>query len=95
MYYMCTYTYTPNVAYIRRPPKDYKVVAILSALFCFLPLGIFSIYYSYKVNLYYSRGELTSANRSSERTRLLIQLTVITGCVLWFAGILALLYVGS
>lgn len=46
-------SYAPNVAYVRNPPKDFRAGAILSAIFCFFPLGFFAIYYSYRVSYYF------------------------------------------
>ncbi|XP_061197139.1 uncharacterized protein LOC133205355 isoform X2 [Saccostrea echinata] len=45
-------SYAPNVAYIRKPPKDFRAGVLLSAIFCFLPLGLFALYYSCKALCY-------------------------------------------
>lgn len=45
-------SYAPNVAYIRNPPKDFRMGAILSAIFCFFPLGLLAIYYSFRVSMF-------------------------------------------
>ncbi|XP_062583534.1 synapse differentiation-inducing gene protein 1-like isoform X2 [Saccostrea cucullata] len=80
-------SYAPNVAYIRKPPKDFRAGALLSAIFCFLPLGLFALYYSCKVNKLYQRGNLTESIKASDRTRFLINITLLFGSLLWFGGI--------
>ncbi|XP_022336520.1 synapse differentiation-inducing gene protein 1-like isoform X2 [Crassostrea virginica] len=83
-------SYAPNVAYVRNPPKDFRAGAILSAIFCFFPLGFFAIYYSYRVQKQFHRGDLSGSITASERTRLLINLTLLVGSLLWFGGIIGI-----
>lgn len=81
-------SYAPNVAYIRNPPKDFRMGALLSAIFCFFPLGLLAIYYSFKTEKLFRNGNLSGSITASERTRLLINLTLLMGSLLWFGGVI-------
>lgn len=81
-------SYAPNVAYIRNPPKDFRMGAILSAIFCFFPLGLLAIYYSFRTEKLFRSGNLSGSITASERTRLLINLTLLMGSLLWFGGVI-------
>ncbi len=47
------------------PPENYLVWAILSTIFCCLPLGVVSIIKSTEVNSKWQRGDYDGAMRSS------------------------------
>lgn len=81
-------SYAPNVAYIRNPPKDFRMGAILSAIFCFFPLGLFAIYYSFRTERLFRSGNLSGSITASDRTRLLINLALLVGSLLWFGGVI-------
>lgn len=55
--------YGPNPNMI--PPQSYLVWAILTTLFCCLPLGIVSIVYSSQVDSEWNRGNVENAYRKS------------------------------
>ena len=63
--------YQPNYAQGQRPPKpdNYLVWAILSTIFCCLPLGIVSIVYASKVDSQYSSGDYAGAQNSSNKAK--------------------------
>lgn len=82
----------PTVAYIRRQPQDFRIGAILASAFCFFPIGMIALYFSYQVNKLYLRGDLNGAVVASGRTKFLLQVTVVLGCLIWFAGIFGILY---
>ncbi|XP_071172855.1 synapse differentiation-inducing gene protein 1-like [Mytilus edulis] len=82
----------PTVAFVRRQPKDYKFGSILVSVFCFFPVGLIALYFSYQVSKFYLRGDLDRSVTSSERTKSLIQITVVIGCLIWFGAIFGLLY---
>ncbi|XP_021350113.1 synapse differentiation-inducing gene protein 1-like isoform X2 [Mizuhopecten yessoensis] len=85
----------PNVAYLRQPPRNYRIGAILSAILCFFPIGILSIISSRKVTRALEIGDHGGAMAASDRTRLLIQITVIVGGLIWFGGLLGIIYVST
>lgn len=59
----------PNSAQEERPPKpiSHLDLAILSTLFCCLPLGIVSIVYAAKVNDLYNAGDYAGAQDASDK----------------------------
>ncbi|XP_060068529.1 proline-rich transmembrane protein 1-like [Ylistrum balloti] len=85
----------PNVAYLRQPPRHYRIGAILSTVLCFFPIGILSIISSRKVTKSMAIGDHGGALAASDRTRLLIQITVIVGGLLWFGGLLGIIYMST
>ena len=50
-------------------PDDYLVWAILSTLFCCLPLGIVSIIYATRVSSYYIAGDYEAAYEASQKAK--------------------------
>lgn len=50
-------------------PNNHMIWAILSAIFCFLPLGIVSIYYAWKVDGLYNDGKYEEAQESADKAK--------------------------
>ena len=51
------------------PPPNYLVFAILTTLFCCLPLGVASIVFAAQVNSKYAMGDYAGALASSAKAR--------------------------
>ncbi|MHB1739475.1 MAG: CD225/dispanin family protein [Actinomycetes bacterium] len=51
------------------PPQNYLVWAILSTVFCCLPLGIVSIVYAAQVNSKWAAGDVAGATDASARAK--------------------------
>lgn len=51
------------------PPSSHLVLAILTTIFCCLPLGIVSIVYASKVDSLYSVGDIAGATYNSLQAR--------------------------
>lgn len=51
------------------PPQNYLVWAILTTLFCCLPLGVVSIVYSTQVNSKWAMGDAAGAYDSSNKAK--------------------------
>ena len=64
------------------PPPNHLVWAILSTLFCCLPLGIASIVFSAQVNSKYNVGDYAGAQESSRKARSFALWATIIGLVL-------------
>lgn len=78
------------------PPPNHLVWAILSTLFCCLPLGIASIVFAAQVNGKYSAGDYQGAQESSRKARQFALWATIAGvivgilyAVLIFAGVVS------
>src|SRR4051794_19109749 len=52
-----------------QPPQNYLVWAILSTVFCCLPLGIVSIVYAAQVNSKWAMGDVAGAQESSRKAK--------------------------
>lgn len=81
--------YQPNYAQGQRPPKpdNYLIWAILSTLFCCLPLGVVSIVYSSKVDGQYNAGDFVGAQDSADKAKKFAMWSAIS------AGILIAIYI--
>ena len=75
--------YQPNYAQGQRPPKpdNHLVWAILSTIFCCLPLGIVSIVYSSKVDGQYNAGDYAGAQDSANKAKKFAMWGAIAGIV--------------
>lgn len=77
--------YQPHYAQGQPPkPNNHLAWAILSTLFCCLPLGIVSIVYSAKVDGLYNSGDYAGAYNAANKA----QNYAMWGTVLGFIGIL-------
>jgi predicted secreted protein len=63
------------------PPPNHLVWAILSTLFCCLPLGIASIVFAAQVNGKWASGDYTGAVESSKKARTFALWGTIIGAV--------------
>ena len=64
------------------PPPNHLVWAILTTLFCCLPLGIASIVFAAQVNSKYTAGDYAGAQESSRKARQFALWGTIVGVVL-------------
>jgi len=88
--------YQPNYAQGQRPPKpdNYLVWAILSTLFCCLPLGIVSIVFSSKVDGQYNAGDYMGAQDSANKAKNFAMWGAIIGVVGLIIYILLVVFAG-
>ena len=77
------------------PPPNYLVWAILSTIFCFLPLGIVSIVFSAQVNSKWAIGDVAGAQRASELAKKLTIWTVVVGVIGDIVAVVALIALGT
>jgi predicted secreted protein len=63
------------------PPPNYLVWAILSTLFCCLPLGIVSIVFAAQVNSKWTSGDVAGAQEASRKARTFALWSTIIGVV--------------
>jgi predicted secreted protein len=72
------------------PPPNYLVWAILTTLFCCLPLGIASIVFAAQVNGKYSAGDVRGAQEASEKAKKFAIWSAVAGLVV---GVLYAIFV--
>ncbi|SDP44865.1 Interferon-induced transmembrane protein [Pedococcus dokdonensis] len=73
------------------PPPNYLVWAILSTIFCCLPLGIASIVFAAQVNGKYASGDVAGAQDSSAKAKRFAIIAAVVGVVvnaIYFAVVL-------
>ncbi|MEV4285083.1 CD225/dispanin family protein [Nonomuraea bangladeshensis] len=75
----------------QQPPDNHLVPAILTTLFCCLPLGIVSIVKSSQVNQKWQVGDYQGAVQASEEAKTWWKRSIIFGAIGW--GLLVLFYV--
>jgi hypothetical protein len=63
------------------PPPNYLVWAILSTIFCCLPLGIASIVFAAQVNGKWASGDAAGAQASSDKAKRFAILAAVIGLV--------------
>ena len=76
------------------PPPNHLVWAILSTLFCCLPLGVASIVFAAQVNSKFAAGDMAGAQDSSEKARKFALWATIIGAVLAVLYILLVVVLG-
>ncbi|GAB3675287.1 CD225/dispanin family protein [Angustibacter aerolatus] len=80
------------------PPPNYLVWAILTTIFCCLPLGVVSIVFSAQVNGKYAGGDVAGAQDSSRKAKQFAIWSAIAGvivAVLYIVLVVVLGVVGS
>lgn len=65
-----------------QPPQNYLVWAILSTIFCCMPLGVASIVFAAQVNGKWSAGDYAGAMDSSRKAKQFAMWGTIIGAVL-------------
>ena len=63
------------------PPPNYLVWAILSTIFCCLPLGIPSIVFASQVNSKWQTGDFSGAQDASRKARQFAMWSTIAGAI--------------
>jgi predicted secreted protein len=63
------------------PPPNYLVWAILTTVFCCLPLGVVSIVFAAQVNGKFAAGDLAGAQDSSNKAKQFAMWSAIAGVV--------------
>ena len=76
-------------------PENYLVWAILSTLFCCLPLGIVSIISSTKVSSAYAAGDYAGAQKASSDAKKWAIWAAIGGGIFWVLYIIFFVVIGA
>ena len=71
-------------------PQNYLVWAILTTLFCCLPLGVVSIIFAAQVDGKWNSGDVAGAQNASDKARLFAIISAAAGVV---AGVAYLIFV--
>ena len=77
------------------PPPNYLVWAILSTIFCCLPLGIASIVFAAQVNSKWAAGDAAGAQESSNKAKQWAIWSAVAGVVVGIIYVVSLFAIGS
>jgi hypothetical protein len=64
-----------------QPPPNYLVPAILTTIFCCLPLGVVSIIFATQVNSKYQAGDIAGAEEASKKAKMFAMIAARIGAV--------------
>ncbi|WP_203047803.1 CD225/dispanin family protein [Pimelobacter simplex] len=76
------------------PPNNNLVWAILTTLFCCLPLGVASIVFAAQVNGKWAAGDVAGANESAEKAKKFAIWSAIAGVVVIVLYIILIVVLG-
>lgn len=76
------------------PPPNYLVWAILSTIFCCLPLGVASIVFAARVNDKYHQGDVAGAQEASRKAKKFAIASAVVGLVLVALYLVVMVAVG-
>ena len=79
----------PGYGTTAQAPPNYLVWAILTTLFCFLPLGIVSIVYASQVSSKFSAGDVAGAQKASEKAKQFAIWAAIAGAAIFVLVMIA------
>jgi hypothetical protein len=77
------------------PPSNQLVWAILTTIFCCLPLGIASIVFSTQVNSKWAMGDVAGAQEASAKAKRFAIWAAIAGVILYVGWLIFVIAVGS
>jgi predicted secreted protein len=72
------------------PPPNYLVWAILTTIFCCLPLGVVSIVFSTQVNSKWALGDVAGAQEASVKARKFAIWSAVTSAIIIVLYVIAL-----
>jgi len=72
---------------------NYLIPAILSTIFCCLPLGVVSIIFATQVNSKVAAGDLAGAAESSKKAKMFMFISVGGGLLIWVCAIILWVFV--
>ncbi|HET8613956.1 MAG TPA: CD225/dispanin family protein [Actinomycetales bacterium] len=76
------------------PPQNYLVWAILSTLFCCLPLGVVSIVFAAQVNSKWSAGDVAGAQDAAEKAKKFAMWSAIAAVAVIVLYVLLIVVIG-
>ncbi|XP_074661432.1 proline-rich transmembrane protein 1-like [Tubulanus polymorphus] len=74
-----------------KPPNDYMIFTIVSAVFCFFPTGLIAIMKAAEVTRLWSIGNSYGALLASKQALLWSKITYTLGVTLWVIGLVLIM----
>jgi uncharacterized protein YqhQ len=72
---------------------NYLIPAILSTVFCCLPLGVASIIFATQVNSKLAAGDTAGAMESSKKAKMFMFIAIGLGVLSWVIGVVCWIFV--
>jgi hypothetical protein len=84
---------TPSSSATSSNIPNYLIPAILSTVFCCLPVGVISIIFATQVNSKIASGDITGATESSGKAKMFMFIAVGLGLLSWVVGVVLWIFV--
>jgi hypothetical protein len=73
--------------------QNYLIPAILSTIFCCVPLGVVSIIFATQVNGKVASGDIAGAMESSRKAKMFMFIAIGSGVLVWVCSIILWVFV--
>ena len=84
---------TPSAAAGTSSVQNYMIPAILSTIFCCVPLGVVSIIFAAQVNSKLAAGDIAGAMESSKKAKMFMFIAIGSGLLVWVCSIILWVFV--
>ena len=84
---------TPSSSGTSANIPNYLIPAILSTVFCCLPVGVVSIIFAAQVNSKIATGDIAGATESSGKAKMFMFIAVGAGLLAWVLGVILWIFV--
>lgn len=84
---------TPSSAAAGTNVQNYLIPAILSTVFCCIPLGVVSIIFATQVNSKVASGDIAGAMESSKKAKMFMFIAIGGGLLVWICSIILWVFV--
>jgi predicted metal-binding transcription factor (methanogenesis marker protein 9) len=73
--------------------QNYLIPAIVSTIFCCVPLGVVSIIFAVQVNNKVAAGDIAGAMESSKKAKMFMFIAIGAGLLVWVCSIILWVFV--
>ena len=84
---------SPSAAGGTQEVQNYLIPAILSTIFCCLPLGVVSIIFATQVNSKVASGDIAGAQEASKKAKMFMFIALGLGVLTWVCVIIMWIFV--
>ena len=84
---------SPSASGATSDVSNYLIPAILSTIFCCMPLGVVSIIFATQVNSKVASGDIAGAMEASKKAKMFMFIAVGLGVLVWVCAIVIWIFV--
>ena len=84
---------SPSASGATSDVSNYLIPAILSTIFCCLPLGVVSIIFATQVNSKVASGDIAGAQEASKKAKMFMFIAVGLGVLTWICVVIMWIFV--